>query len=84
MVTHHAPSPRRLSRLHQPSMLDSCYASDLEALVASGDAALWIHGDTHHCCDDRLGDTRVLNNGHGYGGENAGIFDPALVVEVER
>ena len=84
VVTHHAPSPRSLSRLHQPSSLDACYASDLEALVASSGAALWIHGHTHHCFDYRLGDTRVLNNGHGYGGENAGIFDPTLVIEVDR
>ena len=82
VVTHHAPSPCSLSRVHQPSSLDACYASDLEALVASSGAALWIHGHTHHCCDYRLGDTRVVNNGHGYGGENRGSYDPALVVEI--
>ncbi len=86
VVTHHAPSPRSLSgeRRHRPSSLDPCYASDLDAVVAESGAALWIHGHTHHCCDYRLGETRVVNNGHGYGDENAGSYDPALVIEVER
>ena len=53
-----------------------CYASDLEALVAGSGAVLWIHGHTHHCCGYRLGGTRVINNGHGYGEENAGELRP--------
>ena len=84
VVTHHAPSPLSLDVGHRPSSLDPCYASNLDALVAGSDAVLWIHGHTHHCCDYRLGGTRVINNGHGYGGENAGSYDPALVVDVDR
>ena len=86
VVTHHAPSLRSLTdeRRHQPSGLDPCYASDLDALVAGSGAALWVHGHTHHCCDYQIGGTRVVNNGHGYGGENRGAYDPALVIEVGR
>ena len=82
VVTHHAPSLRSLARGRVPSSLDPCYASDLDALVAGSGATLWIHGHTHHCCDYQLGGTRVINNGHGYGGENRGAYDPALVIEV--
>ena len=84
VVTHHAPSPRSLDAGRRPSSLDPCYASDLDALVAGSGAVLWLHGHTHQCCAYRLGGTRVVNNGHGYGGENRGTFDPALVVEVAR
>ena len=84
VVTHHAPSRRSLGAVQRPSSLGPCLASDLDALVASSGAALWIHGHTHRCCDYRIGDTRVVNNGRGYGDEAAGVFDPVLVLDVPR
>jgi len=85
VVTHHAPSPRSIEPRFQNSLLNACFASDAEHLVAGSGAALWIHGHMHHSVDYTIGATRVVSNPRGYvvGGRNENPhFDPGFVVEV--
>jgi predicted phosphodiesterase len=87
VITHHAPSPRSVHPRFAGSLLNACFVSDLERLVGSGGAQLWIHGHTHDSFDYRLNGTRVLCNPRGYanGGVNENArFDPNLIVEVRR
>jgi Icc-related predicted phosphoesterase len=80
-VTHHAPHPGSLHPRYANDLISAAYVSDLTPLIESGKPALWVHGHVHASFDYRVGDTRVICNPNGYGGENA-AFDPALVVEV--
>jgi predicted phosphodiesterase len=85
VVTHFAPARGSIAERFAGSPLNACFVSDLEALVASSGAALWIHGHTHDSFDYRVGGTRVLANPRGYVlngiAENAS-FDPGLTVQV--
>lgn len=81
VVTHHAPHPLSVNRRFKGSALNPAFASDLTNVIERGQPALWVHGHMHDSCDYRIGNTRVLCNPKGYGGENP-AFDAALVVEV--
>lgn len=81
VVTHHAPSPRSL-RPDDKGVITAAYASNLEGLVASSGALLWLHGHTHHRSDYRIGATRVMCNARGYPDARAQGFEPDWVVEV--
>jgi Icc-related predicted phosphoesterase len=93
VVTHHAPSARSLPSGGRDDVLATAYASNLDDLVASSGASLWLHGHIHEARDYEIGGTRVLSNPRGYvetvgHGRKAQIqaqdtgFDPVLVVEV--
>ena len=69
VVTHHAPSLKSIAPRFVEDPLTPCYASDLEALVASSGAVYWIHGHVHDSVDYVLGKTRVIANPRGYRGE---------------
>jgi len=69
VVTHHAPSLKSIAPRYMDDSLTPCFASDLEALVASSGAVYWIHGHVHDSVDYVLGDTRVIANPKGYRGE---------------
>jgi predicted phosphohydrolase len=93
VVTHHAPSARSLPADDVDDLLSTAYASNLDDLVASSGASLWLHGHIHEARDYEIGGTRVLSNPRGYvetvghgrkaevRAQNTG-FDPCLVVEV--
>lgn len=81
IVTHHAPSIRSINPKHLDDPMTAAFASNLDALVEESGALLWIHGHTHHCCDYKIGKTRVISNQAGYRHEDTG-FDPTLVVEI--
>lgn len=82
VVTHHAPSRRSFKPQKQHHPLSPSYASNLDALVESSNARLWIHGHIHHCSDYTVGATRVLVNPRGYPEERVKEFNPSLVVEI--
>lgn len=69
VVTHHAPSLRSVAPRFKDDPYTPCFASNLETLVASSGAALWIHGHAHDSADYVLGTTRVIANPRGYRGE---------------
>lgn len=82
VVTHHAPSEQSLAQEYRLSAdpLNSCYASNLEHLVAKAD--LWIHGHTHDSADYQIGSCRVICNPRGYAPANLNPnFNPSLIIE---
>lgn len=83
VVTHHAPSPRSIARRYQGNGLNPAFCSDLMDMIARHQPLAWVHGHMHSSADYRVGRTRVLNNPHGYGNENVGGFDPALILDTD-
>jgi len=85
VITHHAPTTHSIHPRFAGSLLNTCFVSDAEALVAGSGAALWIHGHTHDSFDYRVHGTRVVCNPRGYArdgiNENA-LFDACFVVDV--
>jgi Icc-related predicted phosphoesterase len=82
IVTHHAPSPRSISERYRGDPLNPAFASNLESIIESSGAALWVHGHIHQHADYMVGSTRVIGNPRGYPQEGYTGFDPALVIEV--
>ncbi len=83
VVTHHPPSALSVSPPHRSDPWSPAYASNLDELVASSGAALWIHGHTHFPVDYRIGKTRVVSNPRGYvGREEPRGFRRDLVLEI--
>lgn len=85
VITHHAPTTRSIHPRFAGSLLNTCFVSDAEALVAGSGAALWIHGHTHDSFDYMVGSTRVVCNPRGYAkegvNENA-AFEAGMVITV--
>lgn len=83
VVTHHAPAFRSVPQEHRRDLVSAAYASQLEHLVESSGAALWVHGHMHRTSDYRIGATRVVCNPRGYRGyELNKKFNPGLLIEV--
>lgn len=83
VVTHHAPSPRSLTRSSRPEALAPAYASNLEALMARYEIAIWFHGHLHHSADYYVHHTHVLCNPRGYWPSQLNPdFDPAKVTDI--
>jgi Predicted phosphoesterases, related to the Icc protein len=81
VVTHHAPHPWSIHERYRHDLLSAAFCSDLSELIETYQPALWIHGHTHNSFDYSVGETRVVCNPKGYGGENP-EFDPGLVIEI--
>jgi predicted phosphodiesterase len=87
VVTHHAPSLRSVHPRFEGSLLNACFVSDAEHLLAGARADLWIHGHLHDSFDYVAQGTRVLCNPRGYakGGVNENeAFDPGFTVSVSK
>ena len=86
VVTHHAPSALSIHPRFEGTLLNACFVSDAEHLLAGDRACLWIHGHTHDSFDYRVHGTRVVCNPRGYAragvNENA-AFDAGLVVDLD-
>ena len=89
VVTHHAPSTHSVEEKFKNDPLSPCFGSNLDAMIASSPATLWVHGHTHKAFDYLLNQTRVVCNAVGYRDRLAGQspeartgFRPNLVVEV--
>jgi predicted phosphodiesterase len=86
VITHHAPSPRSIHPRFAHSLMNACFVSDADSLIAGSRAQLWIHGHTHDSFDYVVNGTRVLCNPRGYAkngvNENA-LFEANLIVTVD-
>jgi len=82
VITHHAPSAASVPDDFRGNLVSAAYASNLDELVASTGADLWIHGHLHNQSDYRIGGTRIVCNPRGYPGERNPRFQPDLVVEI--
>ena len=84
VITHHAPTPQSVAPQFKGDPCNGAFASDLEALIAEHQPALWVHGHMHDPVDVVLGKTRVLCNPAGYrayNNEQRG-YAPQLCVEI--
>ena len=75
IVTHHAPSRAGLNPAFVGNGLDGAYASDLDALVESSGAAVWIHGHTHIRRKYRVGGVDVRSNCRGFADKDPSARD---------
>lgn len=82
VITHHAPSEKSVSPRFTGSLLNPAFASNLETLVESSNAALWVHGHMHNASDYQIGKTRVLCNPRGYPSEADTHFIPDFVIHL--
>lgn len=73
ILTHHAPSAKSINaRYHgyPDSVLNPCFASNLDWLVEQLAPKYWIHGHMHDPTEYKIGETTVLCNPKGYPREN--------------
>jgi Icc-related predicted phosphoesterase len=84
IITHHAPSSRSINpKYADDHLMNACFASNLESLIETSNATLWVHGHVHTSFDYRIGDTRVVCNPRGYYPRDLNPdFDPNLLIEV--
>jgi predicted phosphodiesterase len=83
VVTHHLPSWQSVAERCRGDKLSAAFASNLDAIIAREQPALWAHGHTHETFDYRVGATRVICNPGGYPEhEENPEFDETLIVEV--
>ncbi len=81
VVTHHAPHPGSTAERYVGDPLTPAFASDLTPTIEAGRPALWVHGHMHNGADYTVGETRIIANPRGYGGENP-QFDIGLVIDT--
>ena len=79
VITHFVPTPKCIHPQWHGSPLNSYFTVDMERFM--GWDGLWLFGHTHDSADVRVGNTRVVGNPKGYGGENHN-FNPSLLVEL--
>ncbi len=79
VVSHHAPSLRSLPPRRRDGPRAADAASDLDALIARTQPALWVHGHSHYDADYRIGETRIVSRQR-ISAENAD-YQP-LIVEI--
>ncbi|WP_297505918.1 hypothetical protein [Ferrovum sp.] len=86
VVTHHLPSFKSVAGRFQKSAMSAAFASNLDDLLGSDKACLWVHGHTHDSLDYEVKGMRVICNPQGYILSNSRPenmdFDPGLVIEV--
>jgi predicted phosphodiesterase len=84
VVSHHLPAPGSIAAPYAGSALNAFFLCDMTPLIELREPKLWIHGHTHHRCDYKIGETRIVANPLGYPNEAGSqmAFDPALLIEV--
>lgn len=69
VVTHHAPHRFSIAKKNLGSPVGPCFVSHLPHLFERYAIDLWVHGHTHSAFDYNVERTRVVENSHGYHGE---------------
>jgi predicted phosphodiesterase len=87
VISHHGCVREAMRTGMEHDIISAAYVSECRELLDGVD--LWIYGHTHESRDFRIGSTRIVSNGKGYGpwGNNERTwenrnFDPNFVVEV--
>jgi len=82
VVTHHAPSISSIPENDRSNPLAAAFASNMDKMISSSNAKLWIHGHIHTAFDYYIGKTRVICNPLGYPDEPRRGFNPSFIVEI--
>ncbi|PKA43184.1 phosphohydrolase [Rhizobium sullae] len=69
VVTHHAPLTESFDSRFYGHVTNAAFGSDLSGLIARRRPSIWVHGHIHRARDYLAGDTRIICNPRGYGGE---------------
>lgn len=81
VVTHNAPHPRSIPMRFERSMTNAWFTNDMSDVIQDRRIDLWVHGHIHNASDYMLGETRVVENSHGYDDGLPG-FDFHKVIEI--
>lgn len=82
VITHHAPSPVCVRPWYRDSKVNAGFASNLDEVIERYRPRLWIHGHMHDRVDERIGQTRIIANPHGFSLTEGADFDPNLIVTL--
>lgn len=83
VLTHHLPSTRSVPAVFEGSALNRFFLTPMDELIVERRPKLWLHGHSHHSCDYRLGETRILCNPYGYAGlETNPEFQVKLLLDL--
>jgi predicted MPP superfamily phosphohydrolase len=83
VMTHHAPDWSLVSPRWWGHSLNPCFCSDLSTLLnKEWSPDLWVYGHMHSSSYLTMGKTTLVRNPRGYGIENAGGYDPGLVITL--
>lgn len=80
VISHFAPSPQTIAPQFEGSLINPYFTCNMEKYM--GWKGMWLFGHTHSSHDIMIGDTRVVANPKGYGNENAGGYNPQLILEI--
>lgn len=85
VVTHYLPSAKSIAPRYASDLLNIAFASNLDYLLKTGSANLWVHGHVHSMCEYVVdGKTWVVcnphGNPHGYGEQGGYVKD--LEIEI--
>jgi len=83
VITHMAPSRLSVPGRFKNDLMSAAFVSNLDEVVSTSGAVLWVHGHIHDSFDYTIGDTRVLCNPRGYFPNDLNLdFDPELIVKI--
>lgn len=81
VLTHHAPHSNSLAQ-RATNQYAPFYASDLSAIIAEYQPALWLHGHIHEEIEYWLGETMVLGNPRGRNGHPNSGFHMDMTIKI--
>jgi predicted phosphodiesterase len=72
VITHHAPVESLRAKTAKSFVLKAYVCYDMLELMEKYQPSLWIHGHTHVCETQTIGQTKFISNALGYPYENGG------------
>ncbi len=83
VITHHMPILRRHTRFPIDDITYAFNCTTLEKKIEQSKIKYWLYGHTHDNVRNEVGNTIVVTNQLGYGGERVGVqYDPKFLIEV--
>jgi len=82
VISHFCPHPLAIHPTYRDSgLINDYFTADMNNYM--GWPGLWLFGHSHESSDVMVGETRVVNNPHGYNSiyDNAD-FDPHMIIEI--
>ncbi len=74
VVTHMLPHRQCIDNSYRHDSMNGFYFNDCDAILRDNKPKLWLHGHSHNAYDEKLYETRIVRNPHGYPGEHGVNF----------
>jgi predicted phosphodiesterase len=81
-INHHLSTPLSIDPEFKNSRLNCYYLNDISNLIGNIEPSLVCHGHTHHSCDYKIYESRVICNPLGYYNSSNRDFNPHIILEV--